>query len=287
MKVEYQFMIADVVRCLERHGLSNPNNRLNKRVFDAVNRLVDRGIVVKGEDRGIYALRRDLARLSVERFLVFPSVDSLVSKYYSKLKGFIKQKPSEGTENLGGGAGVLGGGLNDVQYGGGFGVVRVHVVGPGDWVGYYVSVSVASRVLSFVSSYVREKLVSLYGVSFVRELDSLVGGVFDYVVSNARVVLGCHGRYNDSPGDFSPLSPDCQVHNYEYGVDLYVPGYFAQVVGQLMNYVKVYVKTPGEIREGNPRYCEDLLRVLGPPPPPPPGFNDLVARLWSLLGIQQ
>ncbi len=48
--LEYQFRIADVVKCLERHyGLPNPGNYLNKRVFDAVNRLVDRGIVVKGD----------------------------------------------------------------------------------------------------------------------------------------------------------------------------------------------------------------------------------------------
>jgi hypothetical protein len=285
MKVEYQFRIADVVKCLERHGLPNPGNYLNRRVFDAVRRLVNRGIVVK-VGRGIYALRRDLARLSVERFLVFPSVDSLVSKHYSKLKGFIKQKPLEGTENLGGGVGVFGGGLTKVQYGGGFGVVRVHVVSPGGWVGFYVSVSFVSRVLFFVSSYVREKLVSLYGISYVRELDSLVGGVYNHVIYNARVDRGCHGTYNGSPGGFSPLSPDCEVHNYEYGVDLYVPGYVAQVVDKLINYVKVYVKTPSEIREGNPRYYEDLLRVLGPPPPPPPGFDELLARL-GLLGIQQ
>jgi len=281
--LEYQFRIADVVRCLERRGLPNPNNRLNKRVFDAVNRLVSRGIVVKGEDRGVYALRRDLARLSVERFLVFPSVDSLVSRLGSKLKGFIKQKPSEGTENLGGGAGVFGVGLGSVR---GWGVVRVHGVSPpGGFVGFYIVVSLLYRgFLSFVYNYVRGFLVSLYGVSYVREIDSLAGRLFDYVVSGARVVLGCHGHYNDSPGDFSPLSPDCQVHNYEYGVDLYVPGYVAQVVDRLINYVKFYVKTPDEIREGNPRYYEDLLRSFGPPPPPPPGFNDLVARLWSLLG---
>ncbi len=42
---------------------------------------------------------------------------------------------------------VLDAGLTKVQYdGGGFGVVRVHVVSPGDWVGYYVSVSFVSRV---------------------------------------------------------------------------------------------------------------------------------------------
>jgi hypothetical protein len=292
MKVEYQFRIADVVKCLERHGLPNRNNYLNRRVFDAVRRLVNRGIVVKGEDRGIYALRRDLARLSVERFLVFPSVDSLVSRLGSKLKGFIKQKPLEGTENLGGGAGVLGGGLDGVLYNGGvggWGVLRSHVINPpGGWVGYYVAMSLLYRgILPFVYNYIRGVLVSIYGVSFVRELDSLVGRSVSAVVSSARVDRGCHGPYNGSPGGFSPLSPDCEVHNYEYGVDLYVPGYFAQVVGQFINYVKFYVKTPDEIREGNPGYYEDLLRVLGPPPPPPPGFNDLIARLWSLLGIPQ
>jgi hypothetical protein len=294
MKVEYQFRIADVVRCLEKHGLPNPGNYLNKRIHDAARRLRRRGIVVK-KGRGVYKLRDDLARLSTLGFPLVKDVgifaNTNVGKHVGNSVGEVVGNsvfsPSEGTENLGGGAGVFGGGLVSVQYGGGdggFGVVRVHVVSPGDWVGFYIVVSLLYRgFLSFVYNYVRGFLVSLYGVSYVRELDSFVNVVYNYVVSSARVVMGCHGHYNDSPGDFSPLSPDCQVHNYEYGVDLYVPGYFAQVVGQLMNYVKVYVKTPGEIREGNPRYYEDLLRVLGPPPPPPPGFNDLLARLGFLF----
>ena len=258
--LEYQFRIADVVKCLERHGLPNPNNRLNKRVFDAVNRLVDRGIVVKG-DRGIYALRRDLARLSVSGFpLVKKSVreymvgvenfaNTFVRNYVGEVVGKVVEdtvfSPSEDKENLWGRAGVLGGGLTKVQYdGGGFGVVRVHVVSPGDWVGYYVSVSVASRVLSFVSSYVREKLASIYGVSFVRGLDSVVGRVYNHVIYNARVVGGCHGRYNGSPGGFSPLSGDCGVHNYEYGVDLVIPASLARVLDGVVSHVKVYVKGP-------------------------------------------
>jgi len=258
MGLEYQFRIADVVRCLEKHGLRNSNNNLNRRVFDAVNRLVDRGIVVK-RGRGIYALRRDLARLSVSGFpLVRKSVreymvgvenfvNTSVRNYVGKVVGKVVEdtvfSPSEDKENLWGGSGVFGGGLNGV-HGGGFGVVRVHVVSPGDWVGYYVTVSFVSRVLSFVSSYVRGRLASLYGVSFVRELDSLVNRVFDYVVSSARVVSGCHGRYNGSPGGFSPLSSDCEVHNYEYGVDLVIPASLARVLDGVVSHVKVYVKGP-------------------------------------------
>ena len=299
MKVEYQFRIADVVGCLEKHGLHNPGNYLNRRIHDAVRRLRRRGIVVK-KGRGVYKLRDDLARLSTLGFPLVKDVgffaNTNVGKHVGNSVGEVVEdtvfSPSEGTENLGGGAGVLDAGLTNVLYSGGvggWGVLRSHVISPpGGWVGYYVAVSLLYRgFLPFVYNYIRGVLVSIYGASFVRGLDSLVNRVFDYVVSSARVVLGCHGHYNDSPGDFSPLSPDCQVHNYEYGVDLYVPGYIAQVVNQFINYVKVYVKTPGEIREGNPRYYEDLLRVLGPPPPPPPGFNDLVARLWSLLGIPQ
>jgi len=261
MKDEYQFRIADVVTCLERHyGLPNPNNRLNKRVFDAVNRLVDRGIVVK-VGRGIYALREDLASLSVGGFpLVKKSVreyvvgvenfaNTFVRNYVGGVVGKVVEdtvfSPSEDKENLWGRVGVLDTGLTSVQYGGGgFGVVRVHVVSPGDWVGYYVSVSFASRVLSFVSSYVRGKLVSLYGASFVRELDSVVGRVYNHVIYNARVVGGCHGRYNGSPGGFSPLSSDCQVHNYEYGVDLVIPASLARVLDGVVSHVKVYVKGP-------------------------------------------
>lgn len=261
LRLGHQFRIADVVTCLERHGLPNPNNRLNKRVFDAVNRLVDRGIVVKG-GRGIYALRGDLASLSVSGFpLVKKSVreyvvgvenfaNTFVRNYVGEVVGKVVEdtvfSPSEDKENLWGRAGVLDTGLTNVQCGGGgFGVVRVHVVSPGDWVGYYVSVSFASRVLSFVSSYVRGKLVSLYGASFVRGLDSVVRKlVSDYVVPSARVVMGCHGRYNGSPGGFSPLSPDCEVHNYEYGVDLFIPASLARVLDGVVSHVKVYVKGP-------------------------------------------
>ena len=260
LRLGHQFRIADVVTCLERHGLPNPNNRLNKRVFDAVNRLVDRGIVVK-KGRGIYALREDLASLSVGGFpLVKKSVreyvvgvenfaNTFVRNYVGEVVGKVVEdtvfSPSEDKENLWGRAGVLDTGLTNVQCGGGFGVVRVHVVSPGDWVGYYVSVSFASRVLSFVSSYVRGKLVSLYGASFVRGLDSFVRKlVSDYVVPSARVVMGCHGRYNGSPGGFSPLSPDCEVHNYEYGVDLFIPASLARVLDGVVSHVKVYVKGP-------------------------------------------
>jgi hypothetical protein len=306
----YSFTIADIVDYLvRRFGLSNEGYRLSKAIHKAVNRLVNRGIVVRvikngRRARGLYALRKDLARLLVGGFsLVNEPIEVLVEEFANSFVGNHVENnvgevvgnsvfsPSKAGENLWGRAGVLGGGLASVQYNGGvggWGVLRSHVINPpGGWVGFYFVLSFLNRYVPFVYGLMRGFLVSLYGVSYVRELDSFVNVVYNYVVSSARVVMGCHGHYNDSPGDFSPLSPDCQVHNYEYGVDLYVPGYFAQVVDRLINYVKVYVKTPDEIREGNPRYYEDLLRVLGPPPPPPPGFNDLVARLWSLLGIPQ
>ena len=307
MGLEYQFRNADIVRCLEEHGLRNSNNNLNKRIHDAVNRLVDRGIVVKVGERGVYKLRDDLARLSALGFPlvrdvgIFANTD--VGKHVDNSVGKVVEdtvfSPSEGKENLGGrvggvGAGLTnvqynGGGLNGVQHDSGWGVLRFHGVNPpGGWVGFYVLVSLLYHgVLPIVYYNMREFFVSHFGVSFVRGLDSFVRKmVSDYVVSGARVVMGCHGRYNDSPGGFSPLSPDCQAHNYEYGVDLYVPGYVAQVLSEFINYAKFYAKTPGEIKEGNPRFYEDLLRVLGPPPPPPPGLNDLLARLGSLLGTR-
>jgi len=256
----YLFMVADIVDYLvrrfgRRFGLNNEGYRLSKAIHKAVKRLVNRGIVDK-KDRGVYALRRDLARLLVGGFsLVNEPIEVLVEKFASSfVRNYVEKvvervvedtvfSPSKAGENLWGRAGVLDAGLTKVQ-GGGFGVVRVHVVSPGDWVGYYVSVSFVSRVLSFVSSYVRERLVSLYGISYVRDIDSLVNRVFDYVVSSARVVGGCHGRYNGSPGGFSPLSHDCQVHNYEYGVDLVIPASLARVLDGVVSHVKVYVKGP-------------------------------------------
>jgi len=246
MKVEYQFMIADVVRCLERHGLPNPGNYLNRRIHDAVRRLVNRGIVVKGEDRGIYALRRDLARLSVERFLVFPSVDSLVSRLGSKLKGFIKQKPSEGTETDWGGAGVFGGGLASVLYNGvgGFGVLRFHVVGAGSQLDVFDAELFLYYWLQRSVRDGRRFFASLYGVSFVRSRVSAIRRLAYEAYEHAKVVQGCHGRPGDRPGGFSPLSPDCVGYGREFGKDWDMPWPFVERVRGVLRHVKVYVKGP-------------------------------------------
>ena len=303
----YQFMVADIVDYLvRRFGLSNEGYRLSKAIHKAVNRLVNRGIVVRvvkngRRARGLYALRRDLARLLVGGFsLVNEPIEVLVEEFANSFVGNHVENnvvssventvisPSKAGENLWGGAGVLGVGLTKVQRGG-WGVLRVHRVGVVGWVLFYVMLVVLVRVLAFVRDYVRGKLVSIYGVSYVRWLDRLGNRLGDYVVSYAVVrpdSLGCHGRYNGSPGRFSPLIPDCRVHSDEQGIDLHLPDFIVEVLDFIIRHVKVYVKTPSEIREGNPRYYEDLLRVLGPPPPPPPGFDELLARL-GLLGIQQ
>ena len=307
----YLFTIADIVDYLvRRFGLSNEGYRLSKAIHKAVNRLVNRGIIVRvikngREARGLYALRKDLARLLVGGFsLVNEPIEVLVEEFANSFVGnYVENNvgkvvgnsvfsPSKAGENLWGRAGVFDTGLTKVQYNGvvGWGVLRVHRVGVVGWVLFYVMLVVLVRVLSFVRDYVRGKLVSIYGVSYVRWLDRLGNRLGDYVVSYAVVrpdSLGCHGRYNGSPGRFSPLIPDCRVHSDEQGIDLHLPDFIVEVLDFIIRHVKIYVKTSREIREGNSRYYEDLLRVLGPPPPPPPGFNDLVARLWSLLGIPQ
>jgi hypothetical protein len=239
-------MIADVVRCLERHGLPNRDNYLNRRVFDAVRRLVNRGIVVKGEDRGVYAFRRDLARLSVERFLVFPSVDALVSRLGSKLRGFLKQKPSEDTETDWGRAVVLDAGLTKVRYNsdGGWGVLRFHVVGAGCQLDVFDAELFLYYWLQRSVRDGRRFFASLYGGSFVRGRVSAIRRLVYEAYERARVVQGCHSRYGDRPGGFSPLSPDCVGYGREFGKDWDMPWPFVERVRGVLRHVKVYVKGP-------------------------------------------
>jgi len=96
--------------------------------------------------------------------------------------------------------------------------------------------------------------------------------------------MGCHGQYNGSPGAFSPLE-DCVdgAHYYERGLDDAIPGWLAVVLDIVFSIFKVYVKTPEEVKEGNPDYYAKLLRELGEPPPMPREFADLVGSLMRLI----
>ncbi len=268
LDLEYQFRIADIVTCIERkYGVQNHGGRLNRKIFDAVKRLVNRKVIVK-KGRGVYALRRDLATVSalgfplVKEFVAFPFLDT--ENRRKALREAVKNhvtSSSKNKENLFParvmvGGGIISGGVNVNTTGGSIVssndgnaisitdssfVVRAHVVKPyGGWVGYYMSVSVAYYVLGFVRGIIREYLEELYGGSFVHKLDESAEAVAKSL-PGARFIVGCHGRYGTSPGSFSPLTPRCEVHSYEYGVDVILPAALGDVLRNV-SFIKVYIK---------------------------------------------
>jgi len=230
----YQFRIVDVARGV---GLSS------KAVYSALRRLMARGIVVK-RARGVYALAPWVIDLFNNGFTVSPVVEP-------------EDKPEE---NLGGG-GV-----------GGWGVVRVHVAVPGGgWLRFFVALFFVRLLVDFAFKVAYGRLVGVYGPWRLRVVMSRVRSLFSYFVYYSKsTVLGCHGRYNGSPGGFSPLE-DC-VHGasyYEHGLDFITPGWLAEALDELLSIFKVYVKAPGDVKEGNPGYYAKLLSELGEPPPAP------------------
>jgi len=290
--LEYQFRIADIVICIERkYGIRNHNGYLNRKIFDAVKRLVDRKVVVK-KGRGVYALRNELARISALGFplvvepVFFPSQDT--EKRRKALRKAVKNHVTsslQDTENLSIAArhgSCIGNGGNSINsitsngitsigsdgigtpnlVGSGF-VIRAHVINPrGGWVGYYMSVSVAFHVLGFVRGLVREYLAELYGETFVGNLDKSIETVAK-ALPNAEFVIGCHGRYGTSPRSFSPLTPKCEVHSYEYGVDVILPAALSDVLRDV-SFIKIYVKefrTNGYPREAQYR-TNDIRKFL-------------------------
>ena len=294
--LEYQFRIADIVVCIEKkYGVQNRGGHLNRKIFDAVKRLVDRKLVVK-KGSGVYALRKDLARISA---LGFPLVKEPV---FSPLKGTEKRSKalreamknhvnsssknkenlyshgmscssyitSNNSSNSGSGATTSttgsvnntkvnigecissnNGGNTEVSTSDGVGlsrvsvsaysyVVRVHVVKPRNgWIGYYESISAAYYVLGYVRDFVRKYLVELYGESFVESIDEFIEAVVKSLPS-AKIIMGCHGRYNSVPDGFRPLNPNCEVHSYEYGIDLFLPAELG--ILHDISFTKIYVK---------------------------------------------
>ena len=253
----YQFRIADIVH---NTGLST------KVVYEALHRLQKRGLVVKVA-RGVYALAPWVIDLFNNGYTVPPCVEPV-------------DKP---VDNLGGRGGVDVGGRGVL---GGWGVLRGHVLMPGgSWLQFFAVLFFIKLLVDWFFDNVYRHLVGVYGPWRLRIVMSRVRSLFSYLKYYSRqVVLGCHGQYNGSPGAFSPLE-DCVdgAHYYERGLDDVIPGWLAVVLDELLSIFKVYVKTPEEIKEGNPEYYQDLLRELGEPPPMPREFADLVGSLMRLI----
>jgi len=253
----YQFRIASIVH---NTGLST------KAVYSALRRLMARGIVVK-RGRGVYALS-DYANALLN------------SGYTVPLCVEPEEKPEE---NLGVvGVGVVG----SRKVLGGWGVLRGHVLMPGgSWLQFFAVLFFIKLLVDWFFDNVYRHLVGVYGPWRLRAVMSRVRSLFSYLKYYSRqVVMGCHGQYNGSPGAFSPLE-DCVdgAHYYERGLDDAIPGWLAVVLDIVFSIFKVYVKTPEEVKEGNPDYYAKLLRELGEPPPMPREFADLVGSLMRLI----
>ena len=256
----YRFGIASIVH---NTGLST------KVVYEALHRLQKRGLVVKVA-RGVYRLPDHVIDLFNNGYTVPLCVEPV-------------DKP---VDNLGGRGVVDVGKRKVLGSSGGWGVLRGHVLMPGgNWLQFFAIVFLGKLLLDWFFDNVYRHLVGVYGPWGLRAVMSRVRSLFSYLKYYSRqVVLGCHGQYNGSPGGFSPLE-DCVdgAHYYERGLDDAIPGWLAVVLDELFSIFKVYVKTPEEIKEGNPEYYQDLLRELGEPPPMPREFADLVGSLMRLI----
>jgi len=268
-----QFRIADIV-----YGTSLSTNA----VYSALRRLKERGFVRKDE-RGLYSLSDWLDSLFLNGFTVPANVEP-------------EDKPDD---NLGGHAAADGRVLASSSRSGlasrpspsssvgsspvaaspnssassGWGVVRLHFLLPKDndnWLVFFVSLLLVKLLVDFSFSLVRSRLERVYGPWRLRLLVSSVRSLFrDLTLYSPSLILGCHGRYNGSPGSFSPLL-DCasESRSYERGLDFIVPGWLAEAVDDALSIFKVYSKTPSQIRDGNPTYYDSLLQQFGTPPPP-------------------
>jgi len=205
-----QFRIADIV-----YATSLSTNA----VYSALRRLQERGFVRKDEERGrgLYSLSDWVDSLFLNGFTVPANVEP-------------EDKPDD---NLGGHAatdgGVAAGSRSSLNSSSpvspsspGWGVVRLHALlpkGSNNWLAFFVSLFLVKLLVDFSFSLVRSKLERVYGPWRLRVLVSSVRSLFrDLSFYSPSIVLGCHGRYNGSPGSFSPLL-DCAAHSYERGLD--------------------------------------------------------------------
>lgn len=274
-----QFRIADIV-----YATSLSTNA----VYSALRRLKERGFVRKDE-RGLYSLSDWLDSLFLNGFTVPANVepedkpddnlgghrlaDGLSASSSGSRSGLSRSglasrsAPSPSRDS------PLGSSSSSASSGVGWGVVRLHFLLPKDsdnWLAFFVSLFLVKLLVDFSFSLVRSRLERVYGPWRLRLLASSVRSLFrDLTLYSPSLILGCHGRYNGSPGSFSPLL-DCasESRSYERGLDFIVPGWLASAVDGLLSIFKVYSKTPTQIRDGNPTYYDSLLQQFGTPPSP-------------------
>ncbi|MEM1868355.1 MAG: type IV toxin-antitoxin system AbiEi family antitoxin domain-containing protein [Thermosphaera sp.] len=218
------FSPSDVVVYFGLKGVYGAN--ANKRVHDAVSRLVRRGYVERIR-RGIYRLAVDVPPIAV--------ADAAADGKESLLR-------------VAAVAAASGGGGRVAASGGGF-LVRLHVR-PGDdgVLPLYRRLLFAGFVVKVCTRFLESLLVSRFGRCFVRRVRrSVLGGV-----GVASVSVGCHGRYGAGGGGLLPLWAAFdgldlrqRVFAYELGFDVVVslPSDVAADISRM--FAKVYLRRLG------------------------------------------
>ena len=294
-----QFRIADIV-----YGTSLSTNA----VYSALRRLKERGFVRKDE-RGLYSLSDWLDSLFLNGFTVPANVEpedkpddnlgghrladgrvlagssrSGLASRSSPSPNSLASSSSVSSSPVASSNSPSSSAVSSPSFG--WGVLRFHFLLPKDkdnWLSFFISLLLVKLLVDFSFSLVRSRLERVYGPWRLRLLASSVRSLFrDLTYYSPSLVLGCHGRYNGSPGSFSPLLDCSSSRSYERGLDFIIPGWLAEAVDDLLSIFKVYSKTPSQIKDGNPSYYESLLQQFGAPPAPPDSFSLAFSLLHSI-----
>ena len=232
-----RFTISNIQKTIEEEfGIKIDRRRL----WDAFQRLVRRGLIVREKIRGWYKVLIDIRELDISFFI--DKLRDIVKKPEKKMKNDPKDKSWDSHcfidrfDRF----------IDRIDR---FGVLRVHsnAVGVFD---FYRFVLFVSRLLGVEVSRLERFLVGFYGVSrsVVRRVRREVSFLVRSVVSSGSVVLGCHGRFGRSVrvGSRDRLVPIsmCQGGGYEKGFDIEVPMDLALRIVKVLGgrpFVKIYL----------------------------------------------
>jgi len=232
-----RFTISNIQKTIEEEFNIKIDRR---RLWDAFQRLVKRGLIVREKIRGWYKVLIDIRELDISFFI--DKLRDFVKKPEKKMKNDPKDKSWDSH--------CFVDRFVDCCYGcGSVGVLRVHsnAVGVFD---FYRFVLFVSRLLEAEVSRLERFLVGFYGVSrsVVRRVRREVFSLVKSVVSSGSVVLGCHGRFGRSVrvGSRDRLVPIsmCQGGGYEKGFDIEVPMDLALRIVKVLGgrpFVKIYL----------------------------------------------
>ena len=235
-----RFTISNIQKTIEEEFNIKIDRR---RLWDAFQRLVRRGLIVREKIRGWYKVLIDIRELDISFFI--DKLRDIVKKPEKKMKNDPKDKSWDShcfvdrIDRF----------VDHVGRVGCFGVLRVHsnAVGVFD---FYRFVLFVSRLLGVEVSRLERFLVGFYGVSrsVVRRVRREVSFLVRSVVSSGSVVLGCHGRFGRSVrvGSRDRLVPIsmCQGGGYEKGFDIEVPMDLALRIVKVLGgrpFVKIYL----------------------------------------------